>query len=361
MFLWLIACFSFTAIPQNQPNFSEHYDFAITRPTVTNLERIIYLINNSIISIPDVTILAVYYTNEDYDYALSHDFVKNDTSSITIHFLPVSGELTSENIYAINDLSPYFQEIFQKTNGILFFGGDDLPPYLYNEKMDLKTEVEDTYRHFFELSFLHHLLGGSQEKSKVKPLLDENDAYVVWAFCLGMQTLNVATGGTLVQDIPGELYNLNYVEDIFNLDDNAIHKNYFNVVYPEKGIVGSKLHQIRLTENSSLRKFIDGNNKPFINSYHHQCVDQLGLGLEPVAYSIDGKIIEAVKHKDFKNVLGLQFHPEKIELYDQSIKLIHSPMDTLQISYFEILKNNNSYQFHVNIWKEFSKTFTTFK
>ncbi len=59
------------------------------------------------------------------------------------------------------------------------------------------SETTDPGRHFFEVSFLFHLLGGSRNES-FKPLLDENPGYMVTGFCLGMQSMNVATGGILI-------------------------------------------------------------------------------------------------------------------------------------------------------------------
>lgn len=43
-----------------------------------------------------------------------------------------------------------------------------------------------------------------------------------------MQTMNVATGGTLIQDIPSEIYKLQYVEDVLKLDPARLHRNYHN-------------------------------------------------------------------------------------------------------------------------------------
>ena len=47
-----------------------------------------------------------------------------------------------------------------------------------------------------------------------------------------------------------------------------------------------------------------------MNSYHHQAVNQLGKGLEPLAYAEDG-VLEAFHHPDKPFVVGLQFHPER--------------------------------------------------
>ncbi len=97
--------------------------------------------------------------------------------------------------YALGD---DYRKIFEHSEGTVFFGGPDLPPEVYNEKTSLHTSIYDPYRHYFELSFLFHLLGGYQAE-KFEPLLKEDPDYLIYGFCLGMQTMNVATGGTMMQ------------------------------------------------------------------------------------------------------------------------------------------------------------------
>ncbi len=70
--------------------------------------------------------------------------------------------------------------------------------------MSLLTRLTDPYRHYFEASFLFHLLGGSQNIDYT-PFLEVNKEYTVYAICLGIQTMNIAAGGTMTQDIPSEL------------------------------------------------------------------------------------------------------------------------------------------------------------
>lgn len=337
------------------------YDFVLTHPTVTNLERISFLVENDIINIPNLSVLLIHYEKGKYDFVKSKEYIDNYKGDIEFSFQKLSGDLSKDNLYQNNDLSGQIYDIFNASNGIVFFGGDDIPPYTYGENMELKTVVYDTYRHFFELTILYHLLGNFESDNSEIPFLDKKPDYVIWAFCLGMQTMNVATGGTLVQDIPSEIYNINYVEDVLAEETNQIHKNYWKVLYPEKGFPGSKLHQIFVPDTSFLYPLIQNDKMPNVNSYHHQCIEKLGKGLYPIAYSTDLKIIEAVKHKKYPNVLAFQFHPEKKELYDISIKMVHSPYDSVELSFNELLLQNNSYQFHVNIWEVFSKSFINFR
>jgi putative glutamine amidotransferase len=77
---------------------------------------------------------------------------------------------------------------------------------------------------------------------------------------------------------------------------------------------------------------------------------------------MDKKVIEAISHKQYRNVLGLQFHPEDDRLYKiNERKYKFTPIDTLSISTYEFLKTNNSLEFHKAYWKYFSKLFSGIK
>lgn len=356
LLIFLIILLSFQLNSQNVNSVSQT-DLLITHPTVSNLKTVIGLIDMGLINIPELEITGICYKKERYDFLKSEDFLSNYKGKVKINLIHVDGELSPSTIYNENSLSSIFKSAFQNSKGIFFFGGDDLPPVTYNEKMNLHTDVYDTYRHLFELSFLFHLLGGNQDTSFI-PLLTENPDYIIRVFCLGLQTMNVATGGSLIQDIPSELYDLKYVDEVIEMDINSSHKNYYMVLHPEKIMTGGRLHAIKVLEETTLYNMINDDNNTFVYSYHHQCIKDLGQNLKPIAFSTDGKIIEAVQHEKFPNVLGVQFHPEKNGLYDTSIKYVHLPQDTVPKSYFDMLHVNNSYQFHVNIWDEFSKTFT---
>src|SRR5690606_40614006 len=69
-----------------------------------------------------------------------------------------------------------------------------IPPGVYGEENTLSV-ITDPQRHYFETTFLFQLLGGFWNED-FKPFLNEKPKYMVTGFCLGMQTMNVATGGT---------------------------------------------------------------------------------------------------------------------------------------------------------------------
>ncbi len=91
-----------------------------------------------------------------------------------------------------------------------------------------------------------------------------------------------------------------------------------------------------------------------VYSNHHQAIEKLGKNLKAIATSVDGKIIEAIVHNNYPNVLGMQFHPEGTYLHDPEIKYRKNSNDELK-SGKQILMDNKSYQFHLELWKTFSE------
>ena len=231
-------------------------------------------------------------------------------------------------------------------------GGPDLPPSIYGESMSTLTSMTDPYRHYFETSFLFHLLGSSRNTNQV-PLLESNPDFVVYAICLGMQTMNVAAGGTMIQDIPDEIYHLNNVEDILTADNNSQHRNYNNNLYVDSTLFPGNFHEIKILDSKPIVGN-SNNNNPLVYSNHHQAIEKLGMNLKVIATSTDGQIIEAIIHKKYPNVLGIQFHPEGTYLYNENLKYRKSPVDSLT-SGKQILIENNSFDFHLNYWNTFSE------
>ena len=263
------------------------------------------------------------------------------------------------SLFQKNSLDAEFNEIFKKSDGIIFFGGADIPPYIYHEKTNLLTQIHTPYRHFLELSFIFHLLGGFQNKD-FKAFLEFNPQFPVLGICLGCQSLNVATGGTLIQDIPSEIYGKMYLEDVISSPPESWHTNPFIRLYPEKAVSQNLfpyiMHPIKLRKKA---KFVSSlgfqaEDSPYVLSAHHQMVDKLGKGMKIAATSLDGKVVEAIEHQAYPNVLGTQFHPEFPILWDQAKKFKMRPEDKQEKSLLSILKNNPpSFAFHKKIWSWF--------
>lgn len=332
-------------------------NIVLMHPTVRNIKTFLYLTENGIFPLPnDYNVIGVYHTKGSYNYAQTKEFINSEGIN-NIKLIEIGAELSPENLYTENSGSKQFREIFSKSEGAIFFGGPDIPPACYNKPTNLLTVIEDAHRHYLELSFLFHLLGGSQD-SLFKPLLNQKPDYKVLGICLGMQSINVATGGTMVQDIPTELYGLTTLEQVLALPANQQHRNYHTNYGTDLDLIWGYFHQISIQKGTlldSLNRFSE--SLPFIWSSHHQCIDKLGKGLIPVAWSLDGKIVEAVTHKSFPHVIGLQFHPEVPSIYSIEDMLGQSPFQTYRRSYIDMYPNKMGEDFHRDFWNYFGELF----
>ncbi len=222
---------------------------------------------------------------------------------------------------------PQFREIFAAASGFIFTGGMDIPPAVYGQGIRLMTEPTTPARSLFEISFLFHLLGGRQNPG-FTPFLAARRDFPVLAICLGMQSLNVAAGGTLIQDIPTEVYGRRTVEEVLAAGPDQVHSGvYLEKLYPNDPELTPPFHRLRLDGESMFvrRMGFSRNDLPFVATAHHQAIGKLGGGLRVTATSLDGKIIEAAEHDRFVNVLGIQFHPERHTLYRKGLFLRPRP------------------------------------
>jgi len=134
---------------------------------------------------------------------------------------------------------------------------------------------------------------------EVQPLKDKTDLLTIaaaerkripiFAICFGMQILNVARGGTLIQDIPAQ-------------KPDAIKH--------EQGLPRDRAsHRIRL-KSDSLVGALAASEVAMVNSFHHQAVEHVGRELVETAWAGDG-LIEAVEDpRRDRFVVGVQWHPE---------------------------------------------------
>jgi putative glutamine amidotransferase len=122
----------------------------------------------------------------------------------------------------------------------------------------------------------------------------------IFAICRGIQVLNVAAGGTLVQDIPSQV------------SDPIKHQQEAPRWYAT--------HDISIQPGSRLAE-LAGGRALRVNSFHHQAVRQVGAGLRVAASAPDG-IIEAIEGTTSRFVLGVQWHPElMVDHYPTAQKL----------------------------------------
>ncbi len=335
----------------------------LTHPTLFQVRNIVEMYERDILPLPAFVLLGIYHEDEFANpeeagaYRDAFAFVRENDIS-WVRFRKLSGRVGIADLFRENAWTPQFREIFASASGIIFTGGMDIPPALYGRETSLLSEPTTPARHAYEISLLFHLLGGSRDPSFV-PLLAARPDFPVMAICLGLQSLNVALGGTLIQDIPSEIYGCKTVEEVLGGDADRIHSGvYLERLHPHDPDLASPFHRIRLAPHSLFVKKLgfDGSDTPSVATSHHQAIDRLGAGLRVTATSMDNRIVEAAEHGRFANVLGIQFHPERHTLYRKGLFLRFRPGAPLDFNPLAFLKANPpSYEFHLAIWKWFTE------
>lgn len=188
---------------------------------------------------------------------------------------------------------PFVQEeltalMVDQCDALLLSGGEDVDPQEYG--MDPHQKLGNTI-----------LLRDKVEKELLAKAMKKN--IPILAICRGVQLVNVAFGGTLIQDIPSQV------------KDSIKHTQSVNR--------SLDTHWITIEKDSKLANII-GEEKTRVNSLHHQAIDVIADDLEVVARSSD-YIIEAVEHKKYPNFfLGLQWHPESMAATNEKMNRIFS-------------------------------------
>ena len=172
-------------------------------------------------------------------------------------------------------------EVIGSIDGLLLTGGEDVAPARYGEEPHPSVVDVDTARDEFEIA----LIGEARRRS-----------LPIFAICRGIQMLNVACGGTLVQDIPSEVAGA--LEHSWTVPP---HKPYdlAHEVWVDKDTLLARLIRERLSDTDACEA----------NSRHHQAVKQIAPGFRVSATAPDG-VIEAIEDPAARFCLGVQWHPE---------------------------------------------------
>jgi putative glutamine amidotransferase len=168
-------------------------------------------------------------------------------------------------------------ELLDLLDGLMLAGGADVDPAAYGQEPHPATTGWVPERDAFELA----LAGRALERDL--PLL---------GICRGMQVLNVARGGTLVQHLP----------DIVAHDDHRRTSGTFD----------GNDHDVALVPGSLAERAAGEELHP-TKSHHHQAIDRLGAGLTVTGWATMDKLPEAVEDVGRRFVLGVQWHPEADE------------------------------------------------
>ena len=160
--------------------------------------------------------------------------------------------------------------------GLVLTGGEDVDPAQFGEDRHPATGEPHDRRDGYELALAR------EAHARRIPTL---------AVCRGLQVMNVALGGTLIQDIPTQ-----FSRDIAH--DPADRR-------------ADRVHRVTIEPASNLARIV-GSTSIFTNSSHHQAVHRLGRGLHVTAKSDDG-IVEAIEPTDNAWwMIGVQWHPEEL-------------------------------------------------
>jgi putative glutamine amidotransferase len=198
----------------------------------------------------------------------------------TVNLLPRSYAAAAQRAGALALLLPPDEAVVEdpdrmldRLDALIVAGGADVDPASYGAALHPETKGTWPERDRFELA----LIGRAVECDM--PLL---------GICRGMQMLNVALGGTLVQHLP----------------DVVGHEEHRSV----PGAFGE--HDVALVPGS-LAAEAAGAERLAVKSHHHQGIERLGKGLEVTGRSVEDDLIEAVELPGSRFALGVIWHPEE--------------------------------------------------
>jgi putative glutamine amidotransferase len=324
---------------------------AILHPSMWVVESLLELKAQKLLSPEELIVVGVLHEKEGTDFEKAKALVREKNCD-WIKFHTIKGEIDAHSLFQNNEMTPQFKTIFENADGIVFFGGADIPPYIYGEKTGLLTSIHTPYRHFLEVSFIFHLFGGLQDPG-FTGLMTSAPQFPVLCICLGAQSLNVGTGGTLIQDIQSQVYGRHFIEDVIHSEKADWHRNPYAKIHPELEFYPYLLHPVVLLDGGKFTTGLEFSNadRPLVISAHHQALGKLGKGIKVNATSSDGRVIEGIEHKKYPNVLGVQFHPDFPELWNTDYTFKWTPQDKEKQSFLSLLKKNPpSLEFNTKIW-----------
>jgi len=168
--------------------------------------------------------------------------------------------------------------LFERLDGIILSGGGDVDPAAYHAERRPQTDNVDTGRDKAEFLLARWAV------DEDKPLL---------AICRGIQVLNVALGGALIQDIPSEAPGA--------LEHAQKPPDFARI-----------MHTVSVTPGTALSRALNTTDEELpVNSLHHQAIGLAAAGLCVAARAPDG-VIEGAEIPGRRFTIGVQWHPEAL-------------------------------------------------
>jgi putative glutamine amidotransferase len=188
----------------------------------------------------------------------------------------------------VGDDEETLRGIYAGLDGVFLPGGADVDPASYNEERHPLCDRSDPPRDQVELTLIRWAM---------------EDRKPVLGVCRGVQLINLATGGTLYQDLNAQF-------------PGSIKHDYFpfSGEYPRDYLA----HEVRIAEQSRLGSIL-GASELKVNSLHHQGIKELGQGLVATAVAPDG-LIEAAEWAGDHFLVGVQWHPEVLSDNDPAMR-----------------------------------------
>jgi putative glutamine amidotransferase len=165
-------------------------------------------------------------------------------------------------------------QVLDLLDGLILAGGRDIDPAAYGSAPHPETDEPRAERDAFEIALARRAM------ERDLPLL---------GICRGMQLMNVARGGTLVQDLPEHVGHEDHRRSLGTFDGND--------------------HPVHLVDGS-LAAHAAGEIHHGTLSHHHQGIADLGDGLQITGWADDDELPEAVEDPGRQFALGVQWHPE---------------------------------------------------
>ena len=181
------------------------------------------------------------------------------------------------------------RDLYDRLDGVLLPGGGDMVPRFYNQDEQTEIKAPDPDRDQTEITLARWAV---------------DEGRPVFGICRGHQVMNVALGGTLIQDIP-TFFESDLQHDI----TDGMPRD-------------ERLHTVSVDADSMLARILGGTKFP-VNSLHHQAIENVSPRLKVTAHAPDG-MIEGTEVPGHPHAVTVQWHPEDLIADEPMLNLFRS-------------------------------------